>query len=195
MVVISQKFRVCGDQLKEYQIASILREVLMGLHYLHTLPLPIIHRDIKSDNILLGLNGSVKLTDFGFGAQLTREQNKRNSVIGTTYWMAPEVVTSQNYGTKIDIWSVGIMAQEMVEQDPPYMEESTIKALYLIASQGRAPFKNPEKLSPGFKNFVKQCTIMDPDARPSAAQLLRVCSWYPHGDESPLSFLFSLLVV
>lgn len=113
--------------------------------------------------------------------------------------MAPEVVTSQNYGTKvslyditfcvngknnsyflfnkkIDIWSVGIMAQEMVEQDPPYMEETTIKALYLIASQGRAPFKNPEKLSPGFKNFVKQCTIMDPNTRPTAAQLLKVCS-------------------
>ena len=62
----------------------------------------------------------------------------------------------------------------MVEGDPPYMDQPTIKALYLIASQGRAPFKNPEKLSPGFKNFVKQCTIMDPNARPSAATLLRV---------------------
>lgn len=170
---LTEIIRVCGDNLKEYQIATILKEVLEGLHYLHTLPKPIIHRDIKSDNILLGLDGTIKITDFGFGAQLTREQNKRNSVIGTTYWMAPEVVTSQNYGTKIDIWSVGIMAQEMIEQDPPYIEESTIKALYLIASQGRAPFKNPEKLSPGFKNFVKQCTIMDPNTRPTAAQLLR----------------------
>ena len=88
--------------------------------------------------------------------------------------MAPEVVTSQPYGTKVDIWSVGILAQELVELEPPYMEETLLKALFLIASQGRAPFKNPEKLSASFKNFVKQCTIMDPNARPSAAQLLRV---------------------
>ena len=88
--------------------------------------------------------------------------------------MAPEVVLSQAYGTKVDIWSVGIMAQEMIEGEPQYMEETTLKALYLIASQGRAPFKNPEKISPGLKNFIKQCTVMDPNNRPSAAQLLKV---------------------
>lgn len=88
--------------------------------------------------------------------------------------MAPEVVTSQQYGPKVDIWSLGIMAQEMVEGEPPYMEESAIKALFLIASKGRSPFKEPHKLSNLFKDFVNQCTRMDPDQRPSSSELLQV---------------------
>jgi serine/threonine protein kinase len=112
--------------------------------------------------------------DFGFGAKLTPSKAQRTSVIGTTYWMAPEVVTSQLYGPKVDVWSLGIMAQEMVEGEPPYMEESAIKALFLIASKGRSPFKNPESLDPLFIDFVEQCTIMDPEKRPSAAELLTV---------------------
>jgi serine/threonine protein kinase len=71
---------------------------------------------------------------------------------------------------------LGILAQEMVEGDPPYVDEPALKALYLIASQGRAPFKNPDQLSPGLKNFIKQCTEMNPNERPTAAQLLRVSS-------------------
>jgi serine/threonine protein kinase len=116
---------------------------------------------------------SVSLADFGFGAQLTPSKAKRTSVIGTTYWMAPEVVTSQQYGPKVDIWSLGIMAQEMVEGEPPYMEESAIKALFLIASKGRSPFREPHKLSANFKDFVNQCTRMDPDQRPTSAELLQ----------------------
>jgi len=170
---LTEVIRICGPDMREYQIAAILKEVLTGLNYLHTLPNPIIHRDIKSDNVLLGTDGQIKITDFGFGAQLTREQSRRNSVIGTTYWMAPEVITSQQYGAKIDIWSLGILAQEIVEGDPPYVDEPALKALYLIASQGRAPFKDPDRLSPAFKSFIKQCTEMHPDNRPTAAQLLR----------------------
>eukprot|EP01096_Ripella_sp_DP13-Kostka_P001731 TRINITY_DN1211_c0_g1_i1.p1 TRINITY_DN1211_c0_g1~~TRINITY_DN1211_c0_g1_i1.p1 ORF type:complete len:726 (-),score=289.17 TRINITY_DN1211_c0_g1_i1:380-2557(-) len=170
---LTDVIRFNRENLNEAHIAYIIKEVVEGLHYLHSREHPIIHRDIKSDNILLDSKGNIKITDFGFGARLTKENNKRNSVIGTTYWMAPEVVTSQQYGPKIDIWSLGIMAQEMVEGEPPYMEETAIKALFLIASRGRAPFKNPERLSPTFKNFVKQCTIMDPNTRPSAMVLLK----------------------
>lgn len=81
-----------------------------------------IHRDIKSDNILLDLKGNIKLADFGYTVQLTQKRPLRDTTIGTPYWEAPEVITGDPYDKKVDVWSLGIMALEMAEGEPPYMD-------------------------------------------------------------------------
>jgi len=157
-------------RLSESHIARITLDTLEGLAYLHSKNR--IHRDIKSDNLLLGSDGSVKIADFGYAAQLSEGKAKRNTIVGTPYWMAPELIRGQNYGTKVDIWSLGIMAMEMAEGEPPYMEFPPLRALFLITTKGIPPLQEADRWSALFKDFVAKCLERDPEARLDSRGLL-----------------------
>lgn len=151
-------------------IAYACREVLKGLGFLHRQHR--LHRDIKSDNILVDFNGAVKIADFGFAAGLTEEQDKRKSVVGTPYWMAPELIHGLAYDAKVDVWSMAITALEMAEGEPPHLHEQPMRALYLITTQASPELRNPAKWSSKFKHFLKCALHKDPAKRATSEQLL-----------------------
>jgi len=156
--------------LNERQISLVCRETLKSLSYIHKNHR--IHRDIKSDNILLNSLGEVKIADFGYAAQLTEEKQKRRTVVGTPYWMAPELIRGHDYGQKVDIWSLGIMLREMIEGEPPYMEFPPLRALFLITTKGIPPLENEEKYTPQLVKFYSRCLEKEVEKRPTADELL-----------------------
>ncbi|XP_063278532.1 serine/threonine-protein kinase PAK 1-like isoform X2 [Prinia subflava] len=152
-------------------IATVCRECLQGLAFLHANQ--VIHRDIKSANILLSRDGAVKLADFGLCTWLTPEHSKRKSVVGTPRWMAPEVVRGEPYGPKVDIWSLGIVGIHMAKRETPYIRLNSARAMYLISTQG-APDVHTLRLPAALRDFLGCCLQMDVDRRGSAKELLQV---------------------
>uniref|UniRef100_A0AAX7VKI5 non-specific serine/threonine protein kinase n=1 Tax=Astatotilapia calliptera TaxID=8154 RepID=A0AAX7VKI5_ASTCA len=160
-----------GNSLKEEWIAYICREILRGLTHLHQHK--VIHRDIKGQNVLLTENAEVKLVDFGVSAQLDRTVGRRNTFIGTPYWMAPEVIACDEnpdatYDFKSDLWSLGITAIEMAEGAPPLCDMHPMRALFLIP---RNPW--PVRGSKKFQSFIESCLVKSHSQRPSTEQLLK----------------------
>uniref|UniRef100_A0A8C1TAK8 non-specific serine/threonine protein kinase n=1 Tax=Cyprinus carpio TaxID=7962 RepID=A0A8C1TAK8_CYPCA len=164
-----------GNTLKEEWTAYICREILRGLTHLHQHK--VIHRDIKGQNVLLTENAEVKLVDFGVSAQLDRTVGRRNTFIGTPYWMAPEVIACDEnpdatYDFKSDLWSLGITAIEMAEGAPPLCDMHPMRALFLIP-RNPAPRLKSKKWSKKFQSFIESCLVKNHNQRPSTEQLMK----------------------
>ncbi|XP_011763127.1 serine/threonine-protein kinase PAK 4 isoform X1 [Macaca nemestrina] len=162
---------VTHTRMNEEQIAAVCLAVLQALSVLHAQG--VIHRDIKSDSILLTHDGRVKLSDFGFCAQVSKEVPRRKSLVGTPYWMAPELISRLPYGPEVDIWSLGIMVIEMVDGEPPYFNEPPLKAMKMIRDNLPPRLKNLHKVSPSLKGFLDRLLVRDPAHRATAAELLK----------------------
>ncbi|XP_043547653.1 mitogen-activated protein kinase kinase kinase kinase 4 isoform X6 [Chiloscyllium plagiosum] len=164
-----------GNSLKEDWIAYICREILRGLSHLHIHH--VIHRDIKGQNVLLTENAEVKLVDFGVSAQLDRTVGRRNTFIGTPYWMAPEVIACDEnpdatYDYRSDLWSLGITAIEMAEGAPPLCDMHPMRALFLIP-RNPPPRLKSKKWSKKFFSFIESCLVKNYMQRPSTEHLLK----------------------
>ncbi|XP_059382883.1 serine/threonine-protein kinase 10-like [Carassius carassius] len=161
--------------LEEPQIQVICKQMLEALQYLHSMK--IIHRDLKAGNVLLTLDGDIKLADFGVSAKNTKTLQRRDSFIGTPYWMAPEVVMCETmkdapYDYKADIWSLGITLIELAQIEPPHHELNPMRVLLKIAKSEPPTLEQPAKWSMEFKDFLKKALDRNPETRPTAAQLL-----------------------
>eukprot|EP01119_Soliformovum_irregulare_P006046 TRINITY_DN177_c0_g1_i3.p1 TRINITY_DN177_c0_g1~~TRINITY_DN177_c0_g1_i3.p1 ORF type:complete len:931 (-),score=352.87 TRINITY_DN177_c0_g1_i3:97-2889(-) len=172
---VSDIFQVCHEPLTEDQIALVCRETLKSLVYLHGIG--IIHRDIKGANILLTNSGDIKLVDFGVSAELKKPGERRNTLIGTPYWMAPEVVANktgnQPYEFKADLWSLGITLLELAEMNPPLHEIHPMKALMMIPMRDPPTFTHPDKWSKEFRDFITICLAKSPEKRKTAEEMMQ----------------------
>ncbi|KAM9774984.1 myosin-IIIa isoform 1-T1 [Syngnathus typhle] len=165
-----------GERMDEAVIAFILHQALTGLQHLHANHT--IHRDVKGNNILLTMHGGIKLVDFGVSAQLTNTRLRRNTSVGTPFWMAPEVIACEQqpdstYDARCDVWSLGITAIELGDGDPPLSELHPMRALFKIPRNPPPSLHQPESWSADFNDFISKCLIKDFELRPNVDDLLR----------------------
>ena len=162
--------KILPRNLNEEEIASLIYMILKGLLFLHENKK--IHRDVKSENILLTHEGIAKLADFGVSTQLMHSFSKKITKIGTPFYMSPEVIMQNKYDYKCDIWSLGITSIEMAEGEPPFSKVKGYWVLKKIITHPPKGLKNKEKWSKEFNDFVEKCLIYEPEKRPSAKELL-----------------------
>ncbi|KAI3384608.1 hypothetical protein SNEBB_000088 [Seison nebaliae] len=169
---VSDVIKLRRKTLNEEEIQQILYFVLRGLQYLHLSKK--IHRDIKAGNILLTMDGRAKLADFGVAGQLTDTMSKRNTVIGTPFWMAPEIIQEIGYDYAADIWSLGITCIEMAEGKPPYADIHPMRAIFKIPTRPPPTLQNSNEWSKEFGEFIENCLKKSAEERPSATDLLEM---------------------
>jgi len=155
--------------ITEEQVAAILSDSLKGLHYLHESK--IIHRDVKAANILLTEDGKAKIADFGISTNIDGAKTNAKTMIGTPYWMAPEIM-DESYNNKVDIWSIGITAIEMAEGEPPNYHMKPFQLMLKLPNDPPPKLKNPSRYSNEFSQFIAACLQKSALSRPTAAQLL-----------------------
>jgi len=183
-----------GFRFSADQVGFVLLEVLKGLEYLHSTGR--IHRDVKSDNVLVSGSGQVKLGDFGFCAMLSEGERMRRTVVGTPYWMAPEVIRNHPYDAKADVWSLGIVGVELVDGEPPHMRQQPMRALYVIARSPAPRIKRREQWPAALVDFIEDMLVKRPAARPDTATLLRhnfLRAGGGNGVPDPTAFLLGAL--
>mmetsp|Transcript_55891 Transcript_55891/g.147771 ORF Transcript_55891/g.147771 Transcript_55891/m.147771 type:complete len:502 (-) Transcript_55891:205-1710(-) len=157
-------------ELTEPEMAALTKHCLDAVAFLHSLGR--VHRDIKSDNVLINTSGEVKIADFGFCVQLTQEKDMRHSMVGTPYWMAPELISEKDYGPRADVWSAGVILREMIQKNPPYFEETVFRAMYLISMKGAPPVEKPSMWSKELVYMDRACLQLDAASRITSEEAL-----------------------
>jgi serine/threonine protein kinase len=159
-----------GFTLPEDCIRAVCASIILGLEYLHGVA-NVCHRDIKCGNVLLTDDGHVKLADFGVSAELSNTINKRKTVVGSPYWMAPEVIRESHYDGRADVWSLGITVIEMAEGQPPHANLHPLRAIFVIPTKPAPTLADPDVWSPEMLDFVRCCCQKEPSQRSDSASL------------------------
>ena len=167
---VSDIMHILDTALDEREIQIIMKDVLQGLVLLHSMHM--IHRDIKAANILVSDDGICKLADFGVSTKMGGTNKLQKTLIGTPYWMAPEVILESGHNELADIWSVGITAIEMFDGRPPHAELHAMRAIFLIPNRPPPTVQDPSEVSAAFNQFVALCCVKNFKERPSAKELL-----------------------